>query len=61
MCFRWDRGKDAIPENLILLTGAEAEAHDATDLAVLGKEEPEFVQRIERVLQSAAFAFGMTE
>jgi hypothetical protein len=47
---RWDRSKPPTVDNLVLLTGEEAEAHDATGLEQLQQQEPEFVAQVERLL-----------
>jgi hypothetical protein len=48
---RWDRTKPPTVDNLVLLTDEEAEAHDALPgLQVLQQQEPEFVARVEQLL-----------
>lgn len=47
---RWDRSKAATADNLVLLTAEEAEQHDAVGLQQLQQQEPEFVAKVERLL-----------
>jgi hypothetical protein len=47
---RWDRSKPPTVDNLVLLTSDEAEAHDAVGLEQLRQQEPEFVLRVEQLL-----------
>jgi hypothetical protein len=47
---RWDASKAATVDNLVLLSEEEAAAHDATGLAALKEAEPQFVAKVERLL-----------
>lgn len=47
---RWDRSKPPTLDNLVLLSSEEAEQHDATGLQQLQQQEPEFVAKVERLL-----------
>lgn len=47
---RWDRRRPATVDNLVLLTAEEAEAHDEAGMEALTQTEPEFVARVERLL-----------
>lgn len=49
---RWDRRKPPTVDNLVLLTDEEAEAHDTLPdgLEALQQQEPEFVARVEQLL-----------
>ncbi len=57
-CRRWDASRPATADNLVLLTSAEADAHDelapgggaGSALAALRAAEPEYVARVEAVL-----------
>lgn len=60
---RWDPSRDATLDNLVLLTMEEAEAHDAavaspTGLKDLKRNEPEFVQYVEKILDRARREFA---
>ncbi|GLI59189.1 hypothetical protein VaNZ11_001023 [Volvox africanus] len=49
---RWDAAKPCTADNLVLLTGPEADAHDILpSLGVLRSSEPELVARVEAVLE----------
>lgn len=50
---RWDADKPATVDNLVLLTFEEADAHAASSLDQLSAAEPEFVSKVEKVLQRA--------
>ncbi|KAL6763247.1 hypothetical protein V8C86DRAFT_2497247 [Haematococcus lacustris] len=50
---RWDASKPAHVDNLVLLTFEEADAHDATSLVELRLRDPEYCERVERVLTKA--------
>lgn len=54
---RWDVAQPADVGNLVLLTFAEAEAHEDADLAVLRQTEPEFVAFVEAKLDRARREF----
>lgn len=47
---RWDGSKPPTVDNLVLLTSDEAEVHDAAGLEQLRQQEPEFVSRVEQLL-----------
>eukprot|EP00882_Tetradesmus_deserticola_P020168 GHRQ01021739.1.p1 GENE.GHRQ01021739.1~~GHRQ01021739.1.p1 ORF type:complete len:198 (+),score=47.22 GHRQ01021739.1:569-1162(+) len=49
---RWDSGKPPTVDNLVLLTAEEAAAHDMQDLQELARDEPAFVQAVERLLDA---------
>ena len=55
---RWDGSAPATVENLVLLSFAEADAHDAGDLAALRLAEPEFARRVEETLARARREHG---
>ncbi|GIL71550.1 hypothetical protein Vretifemale_1917 [Volvox reticuliferus] len=49
---RWDAAKPCTADNLVLLTGPEADAHDVLpSLDVLRASEPQLVARVEAVLE----------
>ena len=56
---RWDASREAGADNLVLLTFAEAEAHERETLAELGEREPRFVAKVEAALKRAAREFGI--
>lgn len=47
---RWDRGKPAALDNLVLLTFEEAEAHDSTDLEQLQQQDSEYFAYVDQLL-----------
>lgn len=47
---RWDAAKPPTVDNLVLLKAEEAEQHDAAGLQWLQQQEPEFVKKVERLL-----------
>jgi hypothetical protein len=47
---RWDASKPATADNLVLLSKDEADAHDELTLAELQRKEPEFVAKVEVLL-----------
>ena len=56
---RWDAAKEAGPDNLVLLTFAEAEAHERGSLVELRAREPHYVAKVEAALRRAAKEFGI--
>jgi molybdopterin/thiamine biosynthesis adenylyltransferase len=50
---RWDRQRNSCVDNLVLLTKNEADEHDVCDFEQLGKNEPEFVKKVEKKLARA--------
>ena len=54
---RWDATRAATVDNLVLLTLAEADAHQATTLEALRREEPEFVAFVESQLTRVRFEY----
>ena len=47
---RWDASKPATADNLVLLSKEEADVHDAATLQEIQLDEPEFVARVEALL-----------
>jgi hypothetical protein len=54
---RWDVSRPATVDNLVLLTMTEADAHQATTLEALRREEPEFVAYVESQLARVRFEY----
>jgi hypothetical protein len=54
---RWDAAQPADVGNLVLLTFAEAEAHEHADLAALQRDQPEFAAFVEAKLDRARREF----
>lgn len=50
---RWDAGKVARVDNLVLLTVPEADAHDKTSLHKVREREPEWSKAVEQILERA--------
>lgn len=50
---RWDATQPPTIHNLILLTTKEADDHDATTLEKLREKEPEWVEKVEKILERA--------
>lgn len=47
---RWDRSRPPTVDNLVLLTQDEAEQHDELGLQHWKQQEPEFLSKVERLL-----------
>ena len=56
---RWDARKGPTVDNLLLLTGPEAEQHEESTLEEIKASEPEFVAKVEGVLAQVRTAFGL--
>ena len=52
-CCRWDASKPAAVDNLVLLTFAEAEEHEAQTLQQVRDHDPEFAKFVDVVLKQA--------
>lgn len=49
---RWERAAPPTVDNLVLLTAEEADAHDAASLQELRASDPQFVARVEGLLDA---------
>ena len=57
--YRWDASQPATVDNVVMLTCAEAEAHEETSLDTLKQGDPDFVRAVEAVLQHVRKAYGL--
>ena len=60
LCDRWEKSRPATVDNLILVTGGEAEEHDAGGVDVLKLRDPELYARITSVLALVSESFGVS-
>jgi len=55
---RWERNKSPTADNLILVTGKEAEEHDVDGVEALEARDSQLFQRIVSTLAEVSASFG---